>query len=226
MLDLVQSRSSDVTLTRTIADFTRYGRRAIGEGAPTTWSQSLWPGRPPLCPGAYGTGGMATLGDAGLVPAPWRGDYRRVARTKLEPFLVSRGKAPRFGTGACCGTSPALGGGSGNDPVMPDTLFSIGSMAKTMTAIKAATAVDDELITWDTPVVEVMPQFQLSDAAATGLSTLKKKCHWSCPCQRPELSQRCAGPVRGPWSKSCLSAQSPPPRPFSGPRELLLVHGL
>ncbi len=57
-------------------------------------------------------------------------------------------------------------------------------MAKTMTAIMAATAVDDELITWDTPVVEVMPQFQLSDAAATGLSTLNEKCHWSGPCQR------------------------------------------
>ena len=36
-----------------------------------------------------------------------------------------------------------------------------------MTAMMAATVKDDELFTWDTPVVQVMPQFQLSDAGAT-----------------------------------------------------------
>jgi len=61
----------------------------------------------------------------------------------------------------------------GNDPVTPDTLFSIGSTTKPITAIMAATLVDDGLITWDTPVVRVMPQFQLSDADATGQITLR-----------------------------------------------------
>ena len=61
----------------------------------------------------------------------------------------------------------------GNDPVTPDTLFSIGSTAKTMTAMMAATLVDGGLISWDTPVVEVMPQFQLSDADATSKITLR-----------------------------------------------------
>ena len=60
-----------------------------------------------------------------------------------------------------------------DDPVTPDTLFSIGSTAKTLPAIMAATVVDDGLITWDTPVVEVMPQFQLSDADATSQITLR-----------------------------------------------------
>ena len=60
-----------------------------------------------------------------------------------------------------------------DDPITPDTLFSIGSTAKAMTAMMAATLVDEGLITWDTPVVDVMPQFQLSDADATGKITLR-----------------------------------------------------
>ena len=40
----------------------------------------------------------------------------------------------------------------GGDPITADTLFSIGSTAKAMTAMMAATVVDDGLITWDTPV--------------------------------------------------------------------------
>ena len=61
----------------------------------------------------------------------------------------------------------------GEDPITPDTMFSIGSTAKAMTAMMAATLVDEGLITWDTPVVDVMPQFQLSDADATGKITLR-----------------------------------------------------
>ena len=61
----------------------------------------------------------------------------------------------------------------GEDPITPDTMFSIGSTTKAMTAMMAATLVDEELITWDTPVVDVMPQFQLSDADATGKITLR-----------------------------------------------------
>jgi CubicO group peptidase (beta-lactamase class C family) len=61
----------------------------------------------------------------------------------------------------------------GNDPITPDTLFSIGSTAKAMTSMMAASVVDDGTITWDTPVVEVMPQFQLSDADATGKITMR-----------------------------------------------------
>ena len=61
----------------------------------------------------------------------------------------------------------------GNDPITPDTLFSIGSTGKAMTAMMAATVVDDGLMAWETPVVEVMPQFQLSDADATGQITLR-----------------------------------------------------
>ena len=61
----------------------------------------------------------------------------------------------------------------GADPVTPDTIFSIGSLTKTMTSMMTATLVDEGLIAWDTPVIEVMPQFRLSDPDATGKITLR-----------------------------------------------------
>ena len=40
-------------------------------------------------------------------------------------------------------------------PVTPATLFRIGSTTKSMTALLVATFVDDGLLGWDQPVVEV-----------------------------------------------------------------------
>jgi len=61
-----------------------------------------------------------------------------------------------------------------DDPATADTVFSIGSTTKAMTSMMAASLVDDGLIEWDTPLVEVMPQFQLSDEQATQQITLRE----------------------------------------------------
>jgi CubicO group peptidase (beta-lactamase class C family) len=62
----------------------------------------------------------------------------------------------------------------GDDPVTPDTIFSIGSLGKALTSMMVASLVDEGLIGWDTPIVEVMPQFQLSDEDATQQVTLRQ----------------------------------------------------
>ncbi len=51
--------------------------------------------------------------------------------------------------------------------VSDQTLFMIGSTTKSMTTLTAATLVDDEVIGWDEPVTEIVPDFALSDPAAT-----------------------------------------------------------
>ncbi len=61
-----------------------------------------------------------------------------------------------------------------NDPVTADTVFTIGSLTKAMTSMMVASLVDDGLIAWDTPLVEVMPQFRLSDEQATQQITLRE----------------------------------------------------
>lgn len=53
------------------------------------------------------------------------------------------------------------------DPVTPDTIFPIGSTTKSLNATLAARLVDQGLLAWDQPVVEIWPGFALSDLAHT-----------------------------------------------------------
>lgn len=63
--------------------------------------------------------------------------------------------------------------GPGSDPVTPETVFSLASMTKSMSALMVATLIDEGRLTWDTPVVDIMTQFALSDAEATSQITLR-----------------------------------------------------
>ena len=56
---------------------------------------------------------------------------------------------------------------NGGRPVNSQTLFMIGSITKSMTSLVLATEVDQGLLTWDTPVTDVLPMFALSDPAVT-----------------------------------------------------------
>jgi CubicO group peptidase (beta-lactamase class C family) len=55
----------------------------------------------------------------------------------------------------------------GTDPVTADTLLAIGSTTKALTAMMAATVVDDGFMAWDTRVVDLLPQFAVADPALT-----------------------------------------------------------
>jgi len=57
--------------------------------------------------------------------------------------------------------------------VTPDTLFMIGSVPKSMTATMIGTLVDEGVLTWDTPVVDVLPTFALSDPQSTRSVTFR-----------------------------------------------------
>jgi CubicO group peptidase (beta-lactamase class C family) len=50
-----------------------------------------------------------------------------------------------------------------------ETLFMIGSTTKSMTTLTLATLVDEGVIRWDTPVVDILPEFALSDVEVTRL---------------------------------------------------------
>ena len=60
-----------------------------------------------------------------------------------------------------------------NLPVDGDTLFHIGSTHKSMTALLVATLVDEGVLGWDTPAVEIDPDFSLSDESATQTISLR-----------------------------------------------------
>jgi CubicO group peptidase (beta-lactamase class C family) len=58
-----------------------------------------------------------------------------------------------------------------NIPATPDTLFSIASCTKAMTAATLGLLVDDGRLDWDRPVRELLPGFRLMDPAASKLIT-------------------------------------------------------
>jgi CubicO group peptidase (beta-lactamase class C family) len=58
-------------------------------------------------------------------------------------------------------------------PVTADTRFLIGSVGKGMTAQMIGTLIDDGLLSWDTRVVDILPQFSLEDPASTEMVTLR-----------------------------------------------------
>ncbi|MBC8099433.1 MAG: beta-lactamase family protein, partial [Armatimonadetes bacterium] len=61
----------------------------------------------------------------------------------------------------------------GTDPVTPDTLMMIGSTTKSFTTLLMAILVDEGVITWDTPVVDILPSFALQDPEVTQQITVR-----------------------------------------------------
>jgi CubicO group peptidase (beta-lactamase class C family) len=64
-------------------------------------------------------------------------------------------------------------------PVDADTLFMIASNTKSMTTLLLATLVDEGKLTWNTPVVQVMPEFKLGDPETTKQVLIE---HLVCAC--------------------------------------------
>ncbi|HTM51479.1 MAG TPA: serine hydrolase [Bryobacteraceae bacterium] len=55
--------------------------------------------------------------------------------------------------------------------VTADTLFAVGSMTKSFTAVTVAVMVDEKKLEWDQPVREYLPWFRMYDPVATELMT-------------------------------------------------------
>ena len=59
------------------------------------------------------------------------------------------------------------------EPVTADTRMMIGSVTKSMTTLMMATEVDDGLMAWDQPVVEILPEFAVADPELTETITVR-----------------------------------------------------
>ena len=55
-----------------------------------------------------------------------------------------------------------------------DTVFRIGAGSESFTSMLVAAQVDEKLFTWDTPVVNIYPDFKLADAALTQSVTVRQ----------------------------------------------------
>ena len=68
-------------------------------------------------------------------------------------------------------------------PVTPDTMMMIGSVTKSMTTMLAGTLVDDGRLTWDTRLVDLLPDFAVGDPELTRSS--RCACLCNCAGSRP-----------------------------------------
>lgn len=64
-------------------------------------------------------------------------------------------------------------------PVTADTLLQVGSTGKTLTTLLLARLADQGLISWDTPVTQLLPTFTLADPAQGDAITVR---HLVCNC--------------------------------------------
>ena len=58
------------------------------------------------------------------------------------------------------------------EPITPDTLLRIGSVTKSFSSLLVATLVDDGKLAWDTPLVDLLPEFAVADPALTPKLTI------------------------------------------------------
>jgi CubicO group peptidase (beta-lactamase class C family) len=64
-------------------------------------------------------------------------------------------------------------GKGGDTPITPQTHMMIGSTGKSLTTMLMGTLVDEGEMNWDTPAIDVLPQFAVSDPELTASITLR-----------------------------------------------------
>jgi CubicO group peptidase (beta-lactamase class C family) len=108
----------------------------------------------------------------GVSPLPLTGE-RRAAFETYAADAIDRLGVPGASIAVVQGREVVYARGfgvrelGGTDPVTPDTLMMIGSVTKSMTSTMAATVVDDGWLSWDTPVVDLLPGFAVADPELT-----------------------------------------------------------
>jgi CubicO group peptidase (beta-lactamase class C family) len=76
----------------------------------------------------------------------------------------------------------------GQQPVTPETIFAIGSTTKAMNSMLIAHLVDEGVVAWDQPMVELWPDFRLSDPVVTPQIRLRDSLSMSSGLPRADLA--------------------------------------
>src|SRR5215212_2368763 len=127
-------------------------------------------------PGTPQTGASADL--AGVTPVPLTGE-RQAAFAAYITDMLAMTNVPGAAVAVVQNGEVVYQQGfgvrelGGSDPVTPETLMMIGSITKAMTSTMAATVVDDGEVTWETPVVDLLPSFAVADPELTRQLSLR-----------------------------------------------------
>jgi len=113
------------------------------------------------------------------------------------------------------------------EPVTPETVFSIGSATKAMNSMLIAGLVDEGLLDWDQPVVEIWPDFRLSDPAVTAQIRVRDLLNMGSGVPRADLVWSGAGLTAEQVMESLadLPVVAPPGRRFQYNNQLVATGG-
>jgi CubicO group peptidase (beta-lactamase class C family) len=108
----------------------------------------------------------------GVMPLPLTGEHLAAFESYVAETLAELG-VPGVAVGVVQGDEVAFLQGFGvcemgrPEPVTADTLLRIGSVTKSFSSLLAATLVDSGQLTWDTPLIDLLPDFAVADADLT-----------------------------------------------------------
>ena len=114
----------------------------------------------------------------GVTPLPLTGERLATFAAYVAATLAERG-VPGASVAVVQGGEVVFAQGFGvrelgrPAPVTADTLLRIGSVTKSFSSMLTATLVDAERLTWDTPLVTLLPDFAVADAALTPRLTVR-----------------------------------------------------
>jgi CubicO group peptidase (beta-lactamase class C family) len=120
----------------------------------------------------------ALQGLRGMTPFPLTGERRAAFEASVADALV-RFRTPGAAVAVVQNGEVVYLNGlgvtayGGTQPVTPDTMMMIGSITKSMTTMLAANLVDAGQISWDTPLVDLLPGFAVADPALTRTLSLR-----------------------------------------------------
>ena len=115
---------------------------------------------------------------AGVKPLPLTGERRAAFEAYIADALY-RFSVPGAAVAVVEGGNVVYLNGFGvkeigsTRPVTPDTMMMIGSITKSMTTMLAGSLVDAGRLTWDTRIVDLLPQFALGDPDLTSRLTVR-----------------------------------------------------
>ncbi|MCA9880030.1 MAG: beta-lactamase family protein [Thermomicrobiales bacterium] len=108
----------------------------------------------------------------GVTPLPLTGERLATFESYIAAQIAEL-NVPGIAVGVVQGDEVAFLQGFGvrelgrPEPVTADTLLRIGSVTKSFSSLLSATLVDARLLTWDTPLIDLLPAFAVEDAELT-----------------------------------------------------------
>ena len=135
----------------------------------TAWAQVQTPGEDVVATPITMPEDQVVADLSGATPLPLTGE--RLATFESYVTAKERGRRARSGGGRCPGRRGGFPAGlwrprvRATEPVTADTLLRIGSVTKSFSLLLTATLVDAGRLSWDTPLVDLLPIFAVADPA-------------------------------------------------------------